>query len=237
MRLIIGILFSLLLLRCQGPAEERGDKLFIVSTTGMINDAVINIAGERAEAIALMGPGVDPHLFKATQGDLNKLSKADIIFYNGLHLEGKMAEVLEKLARTKAVFAVSEGLSPELLIQSQDFGGTYDPHIWFDVLRWSEAVKYITKTLIERDPEHAAYYEDNAVSYLKHLETLHAEVKSSIQSIPEEKRVLITAHDAFSYFGEAYGIEVRGLQGISTVAEYGLRDITNLVDFIVARKI
>jgi manganese/zinc/iron transport system substrate-binding protein len=225
------------LLACKETNNDVGDTLYIVSTTGMINDAVINIAANRANAIALMGPGVDPHLYKATQGDLNKLTKADIIFYNGLHLEGKMAEVLQKLSRTKPVFAVAEALPPALLIQSQDFGGTYDPHIWFDVQRWSEAVKYIARVLAEKDPDFADYYHRNALNYLARLEALHQEVTENMQSIPKEKRVLITAHDAFSYFGEAYQIEVRGLQGISTVAEYGLRDITNLVDFIVARKI
>jgi manganese/zinc/iron transport system substrate-binding protein len=232
--IIIGLIG---LFACNRVQEDRGDQLLIVSTTGMINDAVIHIAGDRAKTIALMGPGVDPHLYKATQGDLNKLTNADIIFYNGLHLEGKMAEVLQKLSRTKPVYAVAETLHSSLLIQSQDFGGTYDPHIWFDVKRWSEAVGYIAQVLAEKDPEYAAVYQQNAKTYLDQLQTLDEEVRNLIQSIPQEKRVLITAHDAFSYFGEAYDIEVRGLQGISTVAEYGLRDITNLVDFIVERKI
>ena len=237
-RLFLILSITTLLLAC-GDQQEKdiNDKLLIVSTTGIINDAVINIAGERAEAIALMGPGVDPHLYKATQGDLSKLSKADIIFYNGLHLEGKMAEILKKLSRTKPVFPVSEGLAPALLIQSQDFGGTYDPHIWFDVKLWTEAVNYIAQVVATKDPEYADLYQRNAQTYLAKLNELHYEVSIGIHSIPEEKRVLITAHDAFSYFGKAYGIEVRGLQGISTVAEYGLKDITDLVDFIVERKI
>ncbi|MBX2963067.1 MAG: zinc ABC transporter substrate-binding protein [Cyclobacteriaceae bacterium] len=217
-------------------SSEQGS-LKIVTTTGMIQDAVKNIAGRNADVEALMGPGVDPHLYKATQGDLKKLTEADIVFYNGLHLEGKMGEVLEKLSRTKPVFAVASTLPDSLLLEVEGFQGITDPHIWFDVNLWMEAVKNIHGYINEIDPEHKAYYDSAAQSFIKQLDSLHHAVQSHVLTIPEEQRVLITAHDAFGYFGRAYNIQVRGLQGISTVAEFGLRDVTELVDFIISRKI
>jgi len=187
--------------------------------------------------VALMGPGVDPHLYKATQGDLKKLTSADIIFYNGLHLEGKLGEVLEKLSRTKTVIAISADIPHSLLREVPGFQGTHDPHIWFDVSLWKEAVKKIRAALIDFDDSNADHFTASADNYLLQLDSLHNAVQSSILEIPEAQRVMITAHDAFGYFGDAYSIEVRGLQGISTVSEFGLRDVTNLVDFIIDRKI
>jgi manganese/zinc/iron transport system substrate-binding protein len=217
------------------PAEGR--KIKIVTTTGMIQDAVANIAGDRVEVVALMGPGVDPHLYKATHGDLKKLTEADIIFYNGLHLEGKMGEVFEKLGRLKPVVAVAEKVPEALLRKVPGFQGAYDPHIWFDVKLWQHAVKGITAFLQEYDSINARNYENRSKRYLAQLDSLDQAVRQSIQEIPAAQRVLITAHDAFGYFGDAYGIEVRGLQGISTLSEFGLRDVTDLVDFIIERKV
>ena len=219
------------------PEQEEG-KLNIVTTTGMIKDAVANIAGDKAEVVGLMGPGVDPHLYKATQGDLGKLNEADMIFYNGLHLEGKMGEVLEKVAARKPVIAVAEGISEDELIKADYAGvGAHDPHIWFDVALWSKAVEYAGNALIEAYPQHEAYFRENMNSHLEELQALDEWVSSNISQIPERQRVLITAHDAFEYFGRAYDMEVRGLQGISTVSEYGLQDITNMTDFIAERNI
>lgn len=215
--------------------KEESHKLTIVTTTGMIADAVTNIVGEHAEVISLMGPGVDPHLYKATQGDLQKLTEADIVFYNGLHLEGKMGEVLEKLARTKTVVAVG-GEIPEARLRTVT-NNIHDPHIWFNVDLWKEAVQVAAKTLISKDSVHANEYTSNATGYLAQLDSLHSSILEQVKEIPETQRVLITAHDAFGYFGDAYGVEVRGLQGISTVAEFGLKDVTELVDFIIERKI
>ncbi len=239
MRLILFLAILFFLMEGCGSKEvAQGDrKLKVVTTTGMIRDAVLNITGDEAEVIALMGPGVDPHLYKATQGDLKKLTEADIIFYNGLHLEGKMGEVLEKLGRTKPVFAVTSSIQDSLLLPVDGFEGITDPHVWFDVSLWKEVVTSIHSFLIEFDPDHHAYYDSSSTVYLARLDSLHAAVKESILTIPEEQRVLITAHDAFGYFGHAYDIEVRGLQGISTVSEFGLRDVTNLVDFIIERRI
>lgn len=217
-------------------SQEDG-KMRIVCTTGMIGDAVAIIADDYAEVVTLMGPGVDPHLYKATQGDLRELTQASAIFYNGLHLEGKMGEVLEKLARQKPVLPVADGIDSSRLVNSTNFADAFDPHIWFDVELWADAVAFVGKELQNLDPEHAADYQARTETYLARLDSLHQTVSNRISTIPQNQRVLITAHDAFTYFGLAYDIEVRGLQGISTVSEYGLRDISELVDFITTRKI
>jgi manganese/zinc/iron transport system substrate-binding protein len=203
----------------------------------MIADAVLNIAGDSLDVEALMGPGVDPHLYKATQGDLKKLSQADLVFYNGLLLEGKMGEVLEKLARIKPVVALGSSIDTSLLLASPLYKDAFDPHIWFDVSLWKQAVQKVSHSLQEFDPSNAEYYQRNTIRYLGQLDSLHRQVQQQIALIPQEQRVLITAHDAFEYFGRAYNIEVRGLQGISTVSEFGLKDITDLVQFIIDRKI
>jgi manganese/zinc/iron transport system substrate-binding protein len=217
--------------------QAKSGKYIIVTTTSIIADAVKNIVKDSAEVISLMGPGVDPHLYKATQGDLGRLTNADIIFYNGLHLEGKMGEVLEKLARQKKIVAVAGSIEKDRLINNSTFQGSFDPHVWFDVTLWKEVVNTINQTLMTVDTSRAEFYAQNAGDYLNLLDSLHLAVSQEIGSIPEPQRVLITAHDAFSYFGRAYNIEVKGLQGISTVAEYGLRDVSDLVNFIIERKI
>lgn len=223
---------------CNPKKETEGNqKIKIVTTTGMIKDAVANIAGDKAEVIALMGPGVDPHLYKATQGDLEKLTSADIVFYNGLHLEGKMGEVLEKLGHRKPVIAITAEIPDSLLRTVPGFQGTHDPHIWFDVSLWREAVKSISGFMAGYDTAQSEFYKSNAQRYLSQMDSLHNAIQVSLKEIPETQRVLITAHDAFGYFGDAYGVEVRGLQGISTVSEFGLRDVTELVNFIIERKI
>ena len=222
----------------QQPNERDPEqKIRIVATTGMIQDAVSNIAGKHADVVALMGPGVDPHLYKATHGDLERLTSADVIFYNGLHLEGKMGEIFEKLGRIKPVVAVAENIPEEMLRKVPGFQGAYDPHIWFDVKLWAEAVKGISAFLQEYDSAHREEYRQRGDAYLKKLDSLQAAVTNTLQDIPATQRVLITAHDAFGYFGDAYKIEVRGLQGISTLSEFGLRDVTDLVNFIIARKV
>jgi manganese/zinc/iron transport system substrate-binding protein len=236
----IWMLSFLILTSCkqQVPNErDPGEKIKIVTTTGMIKDAVENIAGENADVVALMGPGVDPHLYKATYGDLERLTEADIVFYNGLHLEGKMGEVFEKLGRLKPVIAVSRGIPENQLRKVPGFQGAHDPHIWFDVRLWQHAIKAAATFLQEYDSAHRREYNTRSQRYLSQLDSLDRAVRESIQEIPPAQRVLITAHDAFGYFGDAYGVEVRGLQGISTLSEFGLRDVTDLVDFIIARKV
>lgn len=235
----LGIVLLSFLAACSSATKNKNDdqKLYILSTTGMIDDAVARIAGDLVAHDALMGPGVDPHLYKATQGDLSKLNKADLIFYNGLHLEGKMGDIFEKLSRRKNIQSIGDRLPPELLRISSEFSNGKDPHIWFNVSLWMEAVKIVEKALVTLDKEHADVYHKNTANYLEELKNLHEEVRRKIAAIPVDQRILVTAHDAFGYFGEAYGIEVKGLQGISTVSEYGLKDIGDMVDMITEKKI
>ncbi|MBL7661726.1 zinc ABC transporter substrate-binding protein [bacterium] len=217
--------------------QAADKKISIVTTTSMVADAVRVVGGKRVQVQALMGEGVDPHLYKASPGDLKLLTDAEIIFYNGLHLEGKMAEILEKLSKKKPVYAVASGIDTKLLRQPSEFMGQYDPHIWFDVTLWKQVVSYIAKVLIQRDPAGAEYYQLQEQKYQAELDRLHAEVLSKIATIPVAKRVLITAHDAFGYFGRAYAIEVRGIQGISTDSEASIQEMNALVDLISSRKI
>ncbi|NPA71209.1 MAG: zinc ABC transporter solute-binding protein [Gammaproteobacteria bacterium] len=209
-------------------------QLQVVTTTGMIADLVKNIGGNQVSVRALMGTGVDPHLYKATQGDLRRLVKADIIFYNGLHLEGKMQDIFRKMARKKAVFAVSSLLPKSTLLHH----GSYpDPHIWFDLSLWHKAGERVLAVLIQQDPAHAELYQQNAQTYLQEMAELHHWIKSQVATIPKSQRILITAHDAFGYFGRAYGMEVKGLQGVSTASEFGLQDIKHLKEIIVRYQI
>jgi len=234
---ITSLFFILILCFSCSPSKESHDKTYIVCTTGMIKDAVENIVGDKAKVEGLMGPGVDPHLYKATQGDLRKLQQADIIVYNGLFLEGKMGEILQKLKSKKTVIAMAEKLPENSFINNTEFQGASDPHIWFDVQLWNEATQLLSKELIATDSSNQEYYQRNTSIYTHQLDSLHQAVKIQIDKIPENKKVLITAHDAFAYFGRAYGVNVRGLQGISTLSEFGLRDVSNLVEFIVENKI
>ena len=229
----------LLLSACGGnetpPVEQ--DKKLVVCTTGMVGDLVRHVAGDRAEVISLMGPGIDPHYYKATQGDLQKLSRADVIFYNGLFLEGKLEGIFEKMARSKTVIPVSRDISKDRLRKPVAGQREHDPHIWFDVSMWAETLPVVVQTLSGIDAEGVDVFRANAEVYRKQLLDLDAWAKAQIAHIPSDQRVLITAHDAFGYFGLAYGIEVRGLQGISTVAEYGVNDVSLLVNFIVKRRV
>ena len=221
-------------LACQPTARQAPDgKPYILATTGMIADMLQHIVGDSAVVEALMNPGVDPHLYKASQVDLQKIISADYLFYNGLHLEGKLASILEKQRRIKPVVALGDELSDLIRIDKT----AYDPHIWFDVSLWKAATASAVAQLVVQDSANTAYYQANANAYLAQLDSLDRWVRNQINTIPKEKRVLITAHDAFSYFGRAYGMEVRGLQGISTLSEFGLRDVSDLVDYIIEHQI
>lgn len=224
----------------QSANTASSNTLNIVATTGMVADAIQNIVKDKADVIALMGPGVDPHLYKATQGDLTKLTKADIVFYNGLHLEGKMQEIFEKMGRTKPVYALTDGLNTNELKSLGEEATEkyiYDPHIWFNVNLWSKTLKGIAQQLSEVDTKNAEFYNDNYLAYEKELQNLHQEVISKINSIPAKQRTLITSHDAFGYMADAYGLEVSALQGINTADEFGLQDVKKLVDYIVEKKL
>jgi manganese/zinc/iron transport system substrate-binding protein len=210
----------------------------IVTTCGMVTDIVREVAGNKAKVVGLMGEGVDPHLYKPTRDDVAKILQADVLFYSGLMLEGRMTDTFLKVARKGTpVFAVTELLDEKFLLEPEEFQGHTDPHVWMDVAGWSAAVKVVARSLGEVDAVNAAYYQQNSERYLAELAKLDAYAKQVLATIPQEHRVLITAHDAFNYFGRAYGIEVRGIQGISTESEAGVADINKLVDFLVARKI
>lgn len=216
----------------QVQAQER---IAVATTVGMIADLVRNTGGDRVEVTALMGPGVDPHLYKPSSGDVDTLSNADIIFYGGLHLEGRMVETFEGIARSgKPTFAVTAGIPEEDLIAIND---AHDPHVWFDVSLWMQALDEVVARLSETFPEDAELFQANGAAYRTELEALDAYVREQAERVPEAQRVLVTAHDAFNYFGRAYGFEVRGLQGISTSSEAGAGDVQALIDFIVEQQI
>jgi manganese/zinc/iron transport system substrate-binding protein len=235
---IIWLLLLTALTACGGTTAPVDDgTLNIVTTTGQIADAVTNVGGELVSVRALMGPGVDPHLYVASAGDVDRLQAADIIFYNGLFLEAQMEDVLEQIGRNKTTVAVGERIDKSLLLGSVNYANENDPHIWFDVPLWMQTVEAVRDTLMAEDGDNAAVYEANAAAYLDQLRELDAYVQAQAQRVPEAQRVLITAHDAFGYFGRTYGFEVRGLQGISTQSEAGTGDVQALADFIVARQI
>lgn len=214
-------------------SATAAEKLQAVATTGMVADLVRQVGGERVEVAQLMGPGVDPHLYKPTAADAAALGRADVIFYNGLSLEGRMEDLFARLARTgRPVYAVSDSVSKDRLTEPPEFEGHYDPHIWFDVSMWAETVPTIVKGFSEVAPEHAAEFEANGRKLQEALNELHAWCVETANSLPEEKRILVTSHDAYNYFGRAYGFRVIGLQGVSTVSEAGLSDMANLTDFI-----
>lgn len=219
------------------PNQPQGGPLKIVCTTTMITDLVTRLAEPSAEVHGLMGPGVDPHLYKASASDVSKLQQANLVFYNGLHLEGKMTEVLEAVGKNKPVVAVTERIPKEKLLFPAAFEGNPDPHVWFDVALWSTAVDPVAEALARADPANAAKYQERARTLHAELAELHAWCGAELAKVPRERRVVVTSHDAFNYFGQAYGYEVVGLQGISTVTEAGLADVTRLVDFIKERKI
>lgn len=239
-KLLLLVSVTLFLLSCSanksGSSNSNG-KLKVVATTNIVGDAVNSIAGDRVELVSLMGSGVDPHLYKATKGDINHLYTADIIFYNGLHLEAKMSDILKKMSADKIVIPLAQAI-PDSAIRFVDSSShTPDPHIWFDVSLWSQAIGEITKTLSKADTAYQETYELRTAALLDSMKELHQWVGEQLATVEKAQRVLVTAHDAFGYFGRAYDVDVRGLQGISTVTEAGLYDITHMIDTMIARKI
>jgi manganese/zinc/iron transport system substrate-binding protein len=230
-----------LLLTRTAPLEagaRGGGSIRAVATTTIVADAVRQVGGDRVEVVSLMGPGIDPHLYRASESDLQKLLEADIVFYVGHQLEGKMAEVLAQVGKQKPSVALAERIDPtRLLPAEEDFPGVYDAHIWFDVGLWIEAVKVVQDALMDLDPSHAEVYRANAQRYIQKLEELDRWVREEVERIPPGQRVLITAHDAFKYFGKAYGFEVHGLQGVTTEVEASVADIRALAELIVQRRI
>jgi manganese/zinc/iron transport system substrate-binding protein len=204
----------------------------------MITDLVKNIGGHYINVEGLMGSGVDPHLYKASEGDVSKLVNADIIFYNGLHLEGKLVEVFEKMeSATKTPIALAEEIDKSTLIGSDYFASNYDPHVWFNIEYFKLFAKKVTSVLSEKDPKNSVNYINNMNIYLKKLDALEKNIKEIIETLPIEKRILVTAHDAFNYFGKNYGFEVVGLQGLSTATEAGVQDVQKLAAFIIEKNV
>ena len=236
MKKSIIFLFVILLFACKNPTKPSG-KLKVVVTTSMLTDLVKNIGADLIEIEGLMGPGVDPHLYKASEGDVSKLFNADVIFYNGLHLEGKLVAVFEKMDTQKTTVALGEFLAKEGLIGSDYFASNYDPHVWFNIQYFKEFSDKVTSVLSEKDPKNAASFTANNLAFQQKLDLLHTAVVNTIATLAPEKRILVTAHDAFNYFGKAYGFKVVGLQGLSTATEAGVQDVQKLSEYIIANKV
>ncbi|MEM6884431.1 MAG: zinc ABC transporter substrate-binding protein [Verrucomicrobiota bacterium] len=247
MKRIQGILFVvtlMVLLGCGGSSPEtvtsaeRTYPYKVICSIAMVADMVSQVAGEHADVVGLMGEGVDPHLYKPTRDDVNMLLQADMIFYVGLMLEGRMADSFMKVSRSGIrVFPVTESIDETFLLEPEGFEGHWDPHVWTDVAAWSQCIAVVEQALSEYDPANAADYAANAAAYRAQLAEVHEYVQKVVSTIPENQRYLITAHDAFGYFERAYGVQVKAAQGMSTESEAGVADINELVDFMVANKI
>ncbi len=214
-----------------------GPKMQVVATTSMIGDAVRQVGGDRVEALALMGPGVDPHAYRQTRSDIVKLLRADLVLWHGLYLEAQMEEFFLNLAKKKKVIALAEIIPTDLLVSHDSYKKRYDPHVWMNPNLWSKVVVAAKDALINHDPEGQPVYEANAEKHLADIAKLTVYSQKVLSTVPTEQRVLVTAHDAFNYFGKAYGFEVLGIQGISTESEAGLRRVEDLVAQLVSKKI
>ena len=237
MKQYIILVFLITIFSCKKEVKENG-KLQVVTTTTMLTDLVKNIGGDKIDIQGLMGAGVDPHLYKASEGDVSTLFNADVIVYNGLHLEGKLEDVFEKMRhQNKKTIAVSDAIDKATLIGSEYFASNYDPHIWFSITNWEIITQYIVDKLCELDAENTATYKTNGANYLKILASLKTTITEQVNSLPVEKRILVTAHDAFNYFGKEFQFNVVGLQGLSTATEAGVQDVRRLASFIEEKNV
>lgn len=219
-------------------ADSKNEKVRIVATTSQITDLVKELAGEKVVLEGLMGAGVDPHLYKASEGDVAKFYNADAIFYSGLHLEGKLEDVFEQMRHQgKKTIAVSDAISKSGLISSEYFASSYDPHFWFSVSNWKEVTQFVAAELSVLDPKNAEIYAVNAKKYINKLIQLEIQNTVLLEELPIEKRILVTAHDAFAYFGKAYDFKVVSLQGLSTATEAGVQDVQRISDFIISHEV
>lgn len=239
---VVGMIWSVMLSSCsyyepRGGEDYGSRKLKVVTTIGMLTDTVAKIGGQRVVVTGLMGSGVDPHSYKASARDVVTMAEADLVFYNGLGLEAQLVRVLERISGRIKTVAITQDLEPSALLSLSGHEGQYDPHVWFDVSLWQKIIPKIEQALSAIDPLHRSIYQENAKQYTVQLGQLHQYVQAQAATVPASKRVLITAHDAFGYFGKAYGFEVQGLQGISTAAEASTADVRMLADFIAARRI
>lgn len=230
------LLLTVVVMGTLAPAATP--KIRVTTTVSMVTDLVKQIGGERVDVSSLMGAGVDPHLYKATAADVAKLQQADVIFYNGLVLEGKMTDIFAKLAQSKKyVYAVTQGIPERRLLQPPEFEGHFDPHVWFDVELWTLCAQTVVKGLSERSAPDKPYFEQRGKEVAARLRALHEWSLKKAAELPKDRRILVTSHDAYNYFGRAYGFQVVGLQGISTVTEAGLADMAKLVDFIKQKRV
>ena len=237
LNLVIAVCVAMMLLiSCGKGGATSGKKIKVTTTTTMLSDLVKTIGGDRVEVTGLMGEGVDPHLYSASAGDIEKLGNADIIVYGGLHLEGKMTEIFEKLtSQNKNILNVGDKLDKSKIhLVDQN---TPDPHVWFNTELWEKEAEAVEAELSKYDPKNSDYYKENLKKYKAELNELTTYVKTRINEIPEKSRVLVTAHDAFNYFGEQFGLEVKAIQGVSTYSETGTKNISDLANFIVQRNI
>lgn len=218
-------------------SEHKKTKPYIICTTSIIGDMVAHIGKDTLEIVTLMGPGVDPHLYKPVESDILKIAYADIIFYNGLHLEAKMADLFESLANNQTTVAVTKNIPRDQLLAIDGYETTYDPHVWFDINLWINAAQTVGQALTELAPEHTELYQNNTHEYVKKLETLLKTTQFIMNSIKKEKRILISAHDAFSYFGRLYECKVVALQGISTESAPGAYEVQAIIQLICTQKI
>lgn len=236
------ILFSVLIIstfvscRLEESGERKGP-LHIVTTTGIIEDCVANIVGDSCEVTALMGPGTDPHIYKPTPGDVELLDEADVIIANGFHLEGKMSEMLRKYSIEKPVIFISDGIDNYSVLKSAEFDDALDPHFWFDPSIWLSGLSYVADEMGILDSSSADYFKANFKAYEKQVNAADSEIKQLLAAIDSSKKILVTSHDAFSYFGAYYNVQVRGIQGVSTLSEVGLKDIADMVDFVIENEL
>jgi manganese/zinc/iron transport system substrate-binding protein len=217
-----------------GEGADVSDRTInVAATTQQIADGARVIGGDRVDVYGMMGPGIDPHLYKASAGDVSELEEADIVFYNGLNLEGRLADLMVTLAAEKPTYAVAAAVPEDMLAEPPEFEGKFDPHVWFDPALWKHALQQIADGLAKLDPDNADMYQENLDAYLEEIGALEAYTEEQLATVPEGQRVLVTAHDAFGYFGLRWGYEVRGLQGISTATEAGAGDVQDLAAFLV----
>jgi len=225
---------------CQKAGEDEpkdSGVLKVVCTTGMVGDAARRIGGNHVQVKCMMGPGINPHSYKARESDVMAIADADLLLFNGLHLEAKLAEIFEKMGSRVDSVAVAEAIPPGDLLGHEKHAGLYDPHVWFDVSLWQYAVKETGRALAAADPANAEEYSERTAEYINELKALDGEIRQLVEELPAEQRALVTAHDAFRYFGRAYGFEVRGLQGISTQSQAGTGDVQSLSTFLAEKKI
>ncbi|MGB0167493.1 MAG: metal ABC transporter solute-binding protein, Zn/Mn family [Luteibaculum sp.] len=234
---LVCVSFLIGLFACQSADENSSSKPSIVCTTNIVADLIQQLGGDDFEVVSLMGPGVDPHIYKAKPRDIEKLQNASIVFYNGLHLEGKMSEILENFAKQKPCIALSDGINPDLIIREEAFVGGMDPHFWFDTKLWEEAANYAALTMKKHFPDKGSSIDERLMGFRKELQSLRDELESSVSELPVEKRMLVTAHDAFSYYAREYNFTLLSIQGLSTQSDFSVAVVDSLSNSIVEQKI